>query len=166
MVIFPLNILLIFLNNLFCQYACNSRFNDCIAIQDDDTLAAIQILVKLFTQAISMGKDTLNALLTTCSYSNFPFAGEDKDMQMVFLLTLFSNQTEEGLLPALLPLYQSVPPVWVVDLSNGKMSVLLEILKLQELKRQVELKDMEENEEAVDELRSFLQCLPYVSQLR
>lgn len=137
-----------------------------MAIQDNDN-TKIRNLVKLFTQALSKGNDTVNELLAACNYINFPFSEENKDTQMMFLLNLFSylvneNQAEEDLLKAMIPLYQSVP-VWVVDLSNGKISVLLQILKRCQGKTRVELKDKKGSEEGY---RSFLQCLPYVSQLR
>ncbi|XP_038843491.1 uncharacterized protein LOC120042761 isoform X2 [Salvelinus namaycush] len=52
--------------------------------------------------------------------------------------------------------------VWYLDLSERKASLLLEVLKLQPEKKPVELKGWS-NEES--EVRSFLQCLSYISQL-
>ncbi|XP_042170938.1 uncharacterized protein LOC121844662 [Oncorhynchus tshawytscha] len=86
-----------------------------------------------------------------------------------FLLDLYSHvkdyetQTGRMVLPALQPLYQSAPAVWSIDLSERKASLLLEVLKLQPEKKPVELKDWSDEE---SEVRSFLQCLPYISQLR
>lgn len=145
---------------------CHYSFSNCMAIQDSDD-TKIRNLAKLFKQSLCMGNDVTVALLAACSYTSFPFAEENKDMQTVFLLDLFSylvneNPAEKCLLEALLPLYQSIP-VWVVDLSNGKISVLLQILKICQGKTRVELKDKKGSDEGC---RDLLQCLPYVSQLR
>ncbi|XP_070999020.1 protein NLRC5-like [Oncorhynchus clarkii lewisi] len=86
-----------------------------------------------------------------------------------FLLDLYSHvkdyetQTGRSVLPALQPVYQSAPAVWSIDLSERKASLLLEVLKLQPEKKPVELKGWSDEE---SEVRSFLQCLPYISQLR
>nr|XP_033471729.1 uncharacterized protein LOC117249944 [Epinephelus lanceolatus] len=60
------------------------------------------------------------------------------------------------------PVFQSAPAVWVIDLSERKTSILLEVLKLQSEKKQVELTGWSDEE---SEVRSFLQCVPYISQL-
>ncbi|XP_071264456.1 protein NLRC5-like isoform X2 [Salvelinus alpinus] len=84
------------------------------------------------------------------------------------LLDLYShvkynrNQTARSVLPSLKPLYQPAPAVWSIDLSERKASLLLEVLKLQPEKKPVELKGWSDEE---SEVRSFLQCLPYISQL-
>ncbi|XP_045569641.1 uncharacterized protein isoform X2 [Salmo salar] len=52
--------------------------------------------------------------------------------------------------------------VWSIDLSERKASLLLEVLKLQPEKKPVELKGWSDVE---SEVRSFLQCLSYISQL-
>ncbi|KAF4080772.1 hypothetical protein AMELA_G00175100, partial [Ameiurus melas] len=98
---------------------------------------------------------------------------EDEDYyykdQSDFLLDLYSrvkqyeSETDRRVLPALLPVYQSVPAVWSIDLSERKVSLLLEVLKLQTEKKPVELRDCSDEE---SEVRSFLQCLPYISHLR
>ncbi|XP_064818274.1 uncharacterized protein LOC135535773 [Oncorhynchus masou masou] len=86
-----------------------------------------------------------------------------------FLLDLYSHvkdyetQTGRMVLPALQPVYQSAPAVWSIDLSERKASLLLEVLKLQPEKKPVELKGWSDEE---SEVRSFLQCLPYITQLR
>ncbi|XP_047672687.1 uncharacterized protein LOC113650479 isoform X11 [Tachysurus fulvidraco] len=88
--------------------------------------------------------------------------------QSEFLLDLFSHvkqyesKTHSSVLPALLPVYQSLP-VWSINLSERKVSVLLEVLKLQTQKIPVEVIDCSDEE---SEVRSFLQCLPYISHLR
>ncbi|GAA6092169.1 uncharacterized protein LOC113650479 isoform X1, partial [Tachysurus ichikawai] len=90
---------------------------------------------------------------------------EDEDYyyeQSDFLLDLFSHvkqyesKTHRTVLPVLLPVYQS-HPVWSIKLSERKVSVLLEVLKLQTQKIPVELIDCSDEE---SEVRSFLQCLP------
>uniref|UniRef100_A0A8C1YXI8 Si:ch211-281l24.3 n=1 Tax=Cyprinus carpio TaxID=7962 RepID=A0A8C1YXI8_CYPCA len=53
--------------------------------------------------------------------------------------------------------------VWSIDLSVRKSSILLEVLKLQRLKKPVELMGWSDEE---NEVKGFLQCLPYISQLR
>ncbi|KAI5087421.1 hypothetical protein C0J45_22820 [Silurus meridionalis] len=89
--------------------------------------------------------------------------------QSDFLLDLYSHvkqyesETGSSVLPALLPVYQSVPDVWSINLSERKVSLLLEVLKLQIMMKPVELRDCTGKE---SEVRSFLQCLPYISQLR
>ncbi|ROI15618.1 Neoverrucotoxin subunit alpha [Anabarilius grahami] len=87
-----------------------------------------------------------------------------------FLLDLYSHvkdyetQTGRSVLPALQPIYQlSAPAVWIINLSERKSSILLEVLKLQTEKKPVELRDWTDEE---SELKGFLQCLPYISQLR
>ncbi|KAM9463350.1 uncharacterized protein ACWYII_009089 isoform 3-T6 [Salvelinus alpinus] len=103
------------------------------------------------------------------SYSSFPF-NEDvhPSEQCVFLLDLYScamaSGTKKGrsLIPLLRPVYQSAPAVWYVNLARRKASVFLEVLKLQPVKRQMQVKCWSDEE---SEVKSFLQCLPYVSQL-
>ncbi len=85
-----------------------------------------------------------------------------------FLLDLCSHvknydtQTGRSYLPALQSVFQS-PDEWIIDLSERKISVLLEVLKLQTEKKPVDLITCSEEER---EVKSFLQCLPYISQLR
>ena len=87
-----------------------------------------------------------------------------------FLLDLYSHvkdyetQTGRSVHPALQSVYQSAAPaVWVIDLSERKASILLEVLKLQPEKKPVKLRGWSDEE---SEVRSFLQCLPYISQIR
>ncbi|KAF5897407.1 Nucleotide-binding oligomerization domain-containing protein 2, partial [Clarias magur] len=53
--------------------------------------------------------------------------------------------------------------VWSIDLSRRKASVFLEVLRLQTTKKAVKLRDYPDEE---SEVRSFLQCLSYTSQLK
>ncbi|KAL6460695.1 hypothetical protein MHYP_G00306610 [Metynnis hypsauchen] len=143
------------------------RFNPC---NDDESF---EILVNLFHQAAESerqtGEKTLELLTSVCTYSSFPYGSTDSYRQSAFLLDLYSHvkqyETETGrnVLPALLPVYQSVPVEWIIDLSERKASLLLEVLKLQTKKKPVELWGWSDVE---SEVRSFLQCLPFISQLR
>ena len=108
--------------------------------------------------------------LSALYHQTFPFRDMDDLNQSTFLLDLYSHvkdyetQTGRSVLPALQSVYQSAAPaVWVIDLSERKASILLEVLKLQPEKKPVELRGWSEEE---SEVRSFPQCLPYISQLR
>ncbi|XP_051283565.1 uncharacterized protein LOC127378595 isoform X1 [Dicentrarchus labrax] len=106
------------------------------------------------------GEKILELLSSVCSYKTFPL----KEKWCDFLLDLYSYGCETGLsvLPSLQSVLQSVPAVWSINLSERKPSILLEVLKLQSKKKQVELTGCSHEE---SEVRSFLQCLPYISQL-
>ncbi|KAM9398701.1 uncharacterized protein ACWYII_031249 isoform 2-T3 [Salvelinus alpinus] len=141
-----------------------------------DNSELIKFLVGLLSQAAEWeeqsGEKTLKLVSSVCTYSTFPLCdGDDYDtsFQCDFLLDLYSHvkdyetQTGRSVLPALQPVYQSAPAVWSIDLSERKVSLLLDVLKLQPVKKPVELKGWSDEE---SEVRSFLQCLPYISQLR
>uniref|UniRef100_A0AAZ1XWV9 NACHT domain-containing protein n=1 Tax=Oreochromis aureus TaxID=47969 RepID=A0AAZ1XWV9_OREAU len=137
-----------------------------------------KIFVSLFCAAAEReqqtGEKILELLASVCTYKNSPFHErhmDDDDLkqyQINFLLDLYSHvkdyQTKTGLsvLPSLQSVFQSAPAVWSIDLSERKTSILLEVLKLQPEKKQVELRDCSHEE---SEVRSLLQCLPYISQL-
>ncbi|XP_046699842.1 uncharacterized protein LOC124381928 isoform X4 [Silurus meridionalis] len=138
--------------------------------------ASICFLLNLSIAAVDCqsdkGENFTELLASVCSYNTFPFDGEShgfQEEQSDFLLDLYSHvkqyesKTGSRVLPALLPVYQSVPDVWSINLSKRKVSLLLEVLKLQTQKKPVVLRDCTNNE---SEVRSFLQCLPYISQLR
>ncbi len=137
-------------------------------------MSSVRYLLNLCVAAVETDKDTgtrFSTLLSSvCSYKTFPF---NKDYyinhyQRDFLLDLCSHvknyetQTGRSYLPALQSVFQS-PDVWIINLSERKISVLLEVLKLQTEKKTVELRRCSEEER---EVMSFLQCLPYISQLR
>ncbi|KAI4897479.1 hypothetical protein NFI96_008598 [Prochilodus magdalenae] len=140
---------------------------------DDDNDTDARFLVSLFHEAAESerrtGEKTLELLASVCTYSSFPYRDTDSYRQSKFLLDLYSHmkqyETETGrnVLPALLPVYRAVPAEWIIDLSERKASLLLEVLKLQPVKKPVELRGWSDEE---SEVRSFLQCLPYISQLR
>ncbi|XP_064860563.1 uncharacterized protein LOC115127415 [Oncorhynchus nerka] len=137
-----------------------------------DPSKQIKFLVDLLSQAAEWeeqtGEKTLKLVSSVCSYSTFPFLSGDNYKQSDFLLDLYSHvkdyetQTGRSVLPAIQPVYQSAPAVWSIDLSERKASLVLEVLKLQPEKKPVELKGCSDEE---SEVRSFLQCLPYISQL-
>ncbi|KAK5620087.1 hypothetical protein CRENBAI_002374 [Crenichthys baileyi] len=113
----------------------------------------------------------LKMLAPVCRYETFPLEERYMDVkyQSDFLLDLYSQmkdcetKTSLSLLPSLQSVFQSAPAVWTIKLSERKTSILLEVLKLQSEKKPVKLMDCSHEE---SEVRSFLQCLPYISQLR
>ncbi|XP_026219695.1 uncharacterized protein LOC113164556 isoform X5 [Anabas testudineus] len=137
-----------------------------------------RFLVNLFCAAAEReqqtGEKIVELLSSVCRYETFPFQHLDDDdeeymeWKLSFLLDLFSHVkdcvTKTGLrvLPSLQSVFQSTPSVWSIDLSETKTSILLEMLKLQPEKKQVKLTVCSYEE---SEVRSFLQCLPYISQL-
>ncbi len=106
--------------------------------------------------------------LTSACSSSSDYGWTDIIYESDFLLDLYSHvknyetQTGRSYLPALQSVFQS-PDVWIIDLSQRKISVLLEVLKLQTEKKTVELIRCSEEER---EVMSFLQCLKHISQLR
>uniref|UniRef100_A0A669BHQ1 NACHT domain-containing protein n=1 Tax=Oreochromis niloticus TaxID=8128 RepID=A0A669BHQ1_ORENI len=106
------------------------------------------------------GEKILQLLSSVCRYKNSPLTEKWCD----FLMDLYSYETKTGLsvLPSLQSVFQSAPAVWSINLSERKTSILLEVLRLQPEKKQVELTGCSHEE---SEVRSFLQCLPYISQL-
>ncbi|XDV11797.1 hypothetical protein PO909_000628 [Leuciscus waleckii] len=134
--------------------------------------SAVNLLLNLSVAAVE--NDTVTGtrfstlLSSVCSYKTFPFDYYDPVDQSDFLLDLCSHvknyetQTGRSFLPALQSVFQS-PDVWIIDLSERKTSVLLEVLKLQTEKKPVDLRGWSEEE---SKIKSFLQCLSYISQLR
>lgn len=146
-----------------------NRFNDYIHIQVDDTKAALKLLVDLFICASEGEEDALRMLSTVCSFSTFPFATNMEEIQSIFLWDLFSyikdyesQDAKKSVISALLPVFQSVPDVWILDLSKVS-EILQEILQLQVVKKPLELCGWKWEP---DKVALLLQCLPHVSQLR
>ncbi|XP_042071198.1 uncharacterized protein LOC102290299 isoform X18 [Haplochromis burtoni] len=106
------------------------------------------------------GEKKLELLSSVCTYKNLPL----QEIWCDFLMDLYYYTMKTGLsvLPSLQSVFQSAPAVWFINLSERKTSILLEVLKLQPEKKQVELTGCSHEE---SEVRSFLQCLPYISQL-
>ncbi|KAK1784413.1 hypothetical protein P4O66_012767, partial [Electrophorus voltai] len=138
-------------------------------------LSTVEFLLKLTVAAAecdaATGESFTKLLTSVCSYTTFPFDDDVriKTSQCDFLLDLYSEvknyetQTGRSVLPALQPVYQSTPAVWNINLSERKTSLFLEVLKLQKVIKPVELRGWSDEE---SEVRSFLQCLPYITQLR
>ncbi|XP_072229305.1 uncharacterized protein [Leuresthes tenuis] len=129
-----------------------------------EPLEEIRFLRNLFCAAAEReqqtGEKMLELLSSVCRYKAFPLT----EIWCDFLLDLYSFESKTGLsvLPSLQSVFQSAPAVWSINLSERKTSILLEVLKLQSEKKQVELTGCSHEE---SEVRSFLQCLPYISQL-
>ncbi|KAA0701773.1 hypothetical protein E1301_Tti016388 [Triplophysa tibetana] len=155
-------------------YISQLRFTDDFCQKRE---SAAQFLLNLFTAASEFDTNTeekyTELLTSVCSYTTFPFNGNSENNRSIkchFLLDLCSHvknyerETGRSVLPALQSIYhQSSPKVWTINLSERKSSILLEVLKLQTEKKPVELIDWTHEE---SEVRGFLQCLPYISQLR
>ncbi|KAG7235520.1 hypothetical protein INR49_002566 [Caranx melampygus] len=137
----------------------------------------VKLFVMLFCAAAERehqtGEKILEVLTSVCGYRGFPLSSHYMDdytrkYHSDFLLDLFSHvkdyETRTGVrvLPALQSVLLSAPSVWIINLSERKTSILLEVLKLQPEKRPVKLTGWSYEE---SEVRSFLQCLPYISQL-
>uniref|UniRef100_A0A3P8ZQ25 NACHT domain-containing protein n=1 Tax=Esox lucius TaxID=8010 RepID=A0A3P8ZQ25_ESOLU len=101
--------------------------------------------------------ETVLSVFEVCQYQQW-----DLVLDLYSYVKDYETHTGRSVLPALQPVYQSAPPVWSIDLSERKTSILLEVLKLQPEKKPVVLKGWSDEE---SDVRSFLQCLPYISQL-
>ncbi|CAI5638740.1 unnamed protein product [Oreochromis niloticus] len=147
-----------------------------LSVYFEDSDEEIRFFVNLFCAAAEReqqtGEKILELLSSVCIFNMFPFDGYDDDLDKYrcdLLLDMCSDvkdcETKTGLsvLPSLQSVFQSAPAVWSINLSERKTSILLEVLKLQPEKKQVELTGCSHEE---SEVRSFLQCLPYISQLR
>ncbi|XP_048040601.1 uncharacterized protein LOC125264852 isoform X2 [Megalobrama amblycephala] len=103
-------------------------------------------------------EETVKKLLSSVNYDRCDFL-----LDLCSHVKDYETQTGRSVLPALQSIYQSDAAVWTINLSERKSSILLEVLKLQTEKKPVELIDWTDEE---SEVRGFLQCLPYISQLR
>ncbi|XP_046699133.1 uncharacterized protein LOC124381480 isoform X2 [Silurus meridionalis] len=118
-------------------------------------------LLDLCLQAALHQKEMIKSIVEKCFKT-------DKEIS-VFLMLLYSNirdyetQTGRSVLPALQEVFESFPKIWSLNLSDKKNGLFLEVLKLQTVKKAVEIKGFSEDE---NEMKIFLQCLPYISQLR
>ncbi|XP_043966316.1 uncharacterized protein LOC122827429 isoform X4 [Gambusia affinis] len=142
-----------------------------IAPGSSDLQGQRSFLVNLFCAAAEReqqtGEKMVEMLAPLCRYKTFPFKAGDK-YRVDFLLDLYSQmkdrETKSGLslLPSLQSVFQSTPKVWTIKLTERKMSDFMEVMKLQAEKKRVKLTDCSHEE---SEVRSFLQCLPFISQL-
>ncbi|XP_025759123.1 uncharacterized protein LOC102081515 isoform X20 [Oreochromis niloticus] len=146
-----------------------------LSVYFEDPDEEIRFFVNLFCAAAEReqqtGETILELLSSVCTFNMFPFDGYDDDLDKYrcdLLLDMCSDvkdcETKTGLsvLPSLQSVFQSAPAVWFINLSERKTSILLEVLKLQPEKKQVELTQYTHKK---SKIRSFLQCLPYISQL-
>ncbi|TRY97319.1 hypothetical protein DNTS_020603 [Danionella cerebrum] len=151
------------------------RFTAGVLKDDKSRMSAVRFLLNLSVAAAenetAAGRSYLSLLSSVCTYRTFPFHQEWFNQyvyQSDFLLDLYSHmksyesQTGRRLLPALQSVFQS-PEVWIIDLSERKSSLLLEVMELQTEKKPVELRRFTEDQ---SEVRSFLQCLLHISELR
>ncbi|XP_014838972.1 PREDICTED: uncharacterized protein LOC106915710 isoform X2 [Poecilia mexicana] len=140
--------------------------------QSSDLHEQTRFLVNLFCAAAEReqqtGEKMVEMLASVCRDELFLSGYVDKH-QSDLLLDLYSQmkdrETQSGLslLPSLQSVLQSAPLLWIIKLSERKTSILLEVMKLQPEKKPVKLTDCSHGE---SEVRSFLQCLPFISQLR
>ncbi|XP_058636693.1 uncharacterized protein LOC131543411 isoform X2 [Onychostoma macrolepis] len=147
-------------------YITEMRFSAALR-QPKDINKIVKIVADLFILASESGGGKLKSLSTACSYSTFPFAEDSKDMQSFFFLDLFTQLKESSswktALPALKPILQVAPAVWTLDRQTlEKTFALTELLKLQAITKTMELTSWSRERE---KLRSFLNCLPYISHL-
>ncbi|XP_061571360.1 uncharacterized protein LOC133424841 [Cololabis saira] len=164
-----------------CQSLCESLFEALpnirsLSLEPDgsDLHGGIRFLGNLFCAAAEReqqtGEKILQQLSSVCRHKTFPFneGYKDEKHQCDVLLDLYTHmkdcETQTGfrVLPSFQSVFQSVPAVWTINLSERKTSILLEVLKLQSEKKPVKLRGCSHED---DEVRSFLQCLPYISQL-
>lgn len=136
--------------------------------QPEEIQKIVKIVADLFVLAFESGEEALRSLSAACSYSTFPFAEESEDVQSSFFLDLFSQLSEslsgKTALPALKPILKVAPAVWILDLPTLKKThALNELLKLQSVKKKMELRSCSFNK---DNLRSFLNCLSNISYIR
>ncbi|XP_050971862.1 uncharacterized protein LOC127168819 isoform X2 [Labeo rohita] len=147
-------------------YIAEIRFSAALREQKDIHKIA-KIVADLFILASESGGEKLKTLSTACSYSTFPFAEDSKNIQSLFFLDLFTQLRESSswntALPALKPILQVAPAVWTLDLQTlEKTLAFTELLKLQAITKSVELTSWLYERE---NLKSFLNCLPYISHL-
>ncbi|RXN17241.1 hypothetical protein ROHU_008068 [Labeo rohita] len=126
----------------------------------------LQLFIKAAEIETQTGEQMLKQLSSVCTSSSdyrltYIFYESDFLLDLCSHVKNYETQTGRSFLPALQSVFQS-PDVWIIDLSQRKSSVLLEVLKLQTQKKQVNLSGCSEEE---SEGKSFLQCLPYISQL-
>ncbi|KAK9962552.1 hypothetical protein ABG768_007910 [Culter alburnus] len=103
-------------------------------------------------------EETVTILLSSVNYEKCDFL-----LDLWSHVKDFESRTSRSVFQALQPIFLSTPAVWIIDLSERKSFILLEVLKLQTEKKPVELRDWTDEE---SEVRGFIQCLPYISQLR
>lgn len=137
----------------------------------------MRFLVKLICGVAELSAETgenyTELLASLCSFRTFSFCGEEQEYDSAtccnLLLELYSHakayesETRTSILPTLRSVYEALPVVWPVNLLDKKASLVLDVLKLQTVKKAVQLTGWTNNTRRV---RNFVQCLPHISQLR
>lgn len=79
------------------------------------------------------------------------------------LLTLYEDVKNLDVLSLLQPVFYALPPTWVVRPSTSSLSLLLQIMKALNLKKPAKFDNATF---ALSELKLFLQCIPYITEIR
>ncbi|KAI1902567.1 hypothetical protein AGOR_G00017210 [Albula goreensis] len=147
------------------QLSCDYRW-------DSDVEKAAHCVQELCFQAVvheaETGQRTVALLSSVYRFTDAFYYGTPERLSTAQLdlysrVKDYETQTGRSVLSALQTLYQSTPKEWDIDLSERKASLFLEVLKLQRVKKPVNLVGWTDEE---SEVRIFLECLPYISQLR
>ncbi|KAM6957986.1 LOW QUALITY PROTEIN: uncharacterized protein LKV04_022121 [Tautogolabrus adspersus] len=119
-----------------------------------------QLLLDLCLQAALCKEESLRHVV----YKLVSLFSADKHLHNFFVDLYQHVKTGErlGVIPKLGRLFESADGVWSINLSEINTSMLLEVLRLRPEKTRVELMGCPDEE---SEVRSFLQCLPHISQL-
>ncbi|XP_077084290.1 uncharacterized protein LOC143737167 [Siphateles boraxobius] len=88
---------------------------------------------------------------------------ENFEEQCKFLLKLHEHGKKMDVLPVLQPVFYALPPSWVVQPSNSSVSLLFKTMEALNLKKPAELDSVTYS---LSELKLFLQCTPYVTEMR
>lgn len=88
---------------------------------------------------------------------------ENFEEQCKFLLNLQEQGKNMDVLPVLQPVFYALPTTWVVQPSNPSMSLLFQTMEALNLKKPAELDNVTYT---LSELKLFLQCMPYVTEMR
>ncbi|ROJ33099.1 Nucleotide-binding oligomerization domain-containing protein 2 [Anabarilius grahami] len=88
---------------------------------------------------------------------------ENFEEQCKFLLNLQEQGKNMDVLPVLQPVFYALPTTWVVQPSNPSMSLLFQTMQALNLKKPAELDNVTYT---LSELKLFLQCMPYVTEMR
>lgn len=122
----------------------------------------------LLNLCLQSALDKNEMIQTAVETAVLPCLNTDK-AKSAFLLNLYSSfkdcetQTSRSVLQFLPKFYQLFPSTWFMNLLETKASDLLELLKLQTVKKPLKLQSLTDDE---NEIRSLLQCLPFISELR
>ncbi|XP_035385937.1 uncharacterized protein LOC113568400 [Electrophorus electricus] len=139
-----------FMKSLRFEFPCDSL------VQPDHRL---QIIESYQCDLILEGAETQQSAIVS---SVLRFLHRDPFYECDFLIKLYLHVRNMEKFIILKNIYSSLPDIWYIDLSERKALYFLEVLKLQTVKKPVVLRGWSDEK---SEVRSFLQCLPYISQL-